>query len=241
MNGRDYYAAIYASQLDAEAKWLAFGAVEKANSVESLLYKQLGSVMELGAGTGALIAELQRRRFASRYIAVDFSPEAAKYMRSTLSGVEIHECDITRTIPDQANVVVLSHVLEHLEDPDSFLAAIARLNFKWLVIECPLEDLLASRLKNLFRDRRKNLAGHVQFFTKRSFRKLVSRHFKIVGERHYAPWQPGSVVRFIGEKDHLPSHVEWVKHITMHLGPRFLGPVWKRLWLGNCALLCRLR
>lgn len=239
MNGRDFYAALYASNLDDEAKWLAFGAVDKANSVESLVPTKPNSVMEMGAGTGALIAELQRRGFADRYIAIDYSPDAARYMRSHLKGVEIHETDITQTIPARADVVVLSHVVEHLEEPSAFLSVVARLDFDWLVIECPLEDLPASRLKNLFRDRTKNLAGHVQFFTKKSFRALVGQHFEIVAERHYASWQPGEVARFIAEKDKLTAPVAAVKHITMHLGPRFFGPLWKRLWVGNCALLCR--
>jgi SAM-dependent methyltransferase len=241
MNGRDYYAAIYASQLDAEAKWLAFGAVEKANSVQCLVREKPESVMELGAGTGALTAELQRRKFSDRYVAVDYSPDACRYMRAHLDGVEIYEADIAQTIPAAAQVVVASHVVEHLERPDDFLSPLAKFNFDWLVLECPMEDLAASRAKNLFRDRTRNLAGHVQFFTPRTFRALAARHFDVVDDRWYAPWQPSEVVRFIADKDGLSPHIAAIKHVTMHYAPRLLEPLWKRLWLGNYALLCRHR
>jgi SAM-dependent methyltransferase len=180
--GRDYYANIYASQLDAEAKWLAIGAVEKANSVELLVHPRLTkplTVMELGAGTGAIIAELQRRKFAANYIAVDYSGEACEYMRSKLHNVTVAQADIvTERIPDKADVVLLSHVIEHLEEPEALLSAVANnVSFEWLVIECPLEDLAISRFKNLIRDRKQNLAGHVQFFTEASLRDLIGRHF----------------------------------------------------------------
>jgi hypothetical protein len=65
--GRDQYSAIYSAQLEAEAKWLAIGAVEKANSIERLVLQRISHprrIVELGAGTGAIIAELQRRNFA---------------------------------------------------------------------------------------------------------------------------------------------------------------------------------
>ena len=242
--GRDHYASIYASQLDAEAKWLAFGAVEKANSVQMLVTPRMPkplTVMELGAGTGAIVAELQRRAFAVNYIAVDYSTDACEYMRRNLRGVNVVRADIVaERIPDQADVVLLSHVVEHLEEPETLLSAIAKnIDFEWLVIECPLEDLPASRLKNLFRDRSRNLAGHVQFFSERSFRELIGRHFTIVDHRHYAPWSPSHVVSFLAIKDRMSPTTRITKRFTMEFGPRFMAPLWKRLWLGNYALLCK--
>ena len=243
-SGRDYYANIYASQLEAEAKWLAFGALEKANSVELLVHRRLTkpiTVLELGAGTGAIIAELQIREFATNYIAVDYSPEACGHMRKNLRGVTVIQADIvTERIPEAADVVLLSHVLEHLEDPATLLSAVAKnVSFEWIVIECPLEDLALSRFKNLFRDKKQNLAGHVQFFTAASLCALISQHFNIVDYRHYAPWYPSQVVSFIAEKDQLSTSSRIIKQVTMDVGPRYMASVWKRLWLGNYAVLCK--
>jgi hypothetical protein len=242
--GRDHYAEIYATQLDAEAKWLAFGAVDKANSVEKLMRSRLPhpkTLMELGAGTGAIISELKRRSFAKEYLAIDYSLEACEYMREFLQGVVVHRADIiTERISGKANVVVVSHVLEHLEQPEQLLRGIlTNVEFDWLVIECPLEDLIASRIKNKFRNRLDNLAGHVQFFTPASLRELVGRYVDIVDCRHYASWAPPAVVEFIAKKDHLSLRSRWIKHLTMGLFPRAMSPIWKHLWLGNYAVLCR--
>jgi 2-polyprenyl-3-methyl-5-hydroxy-6-metoxy-1,4-benzoquinol methylase len=183
--GRDQYSAIYSAQLDAEAKWLAIGAVEKANSIERLVSPRISHpkrIVELGAGTGAIIAELQRRNFADAYVAVDYSTDATEYMRRNLTNVEVLQADIVEEpVGGTFDVVVISHVLEHLESPDTFLAALVRnLDFRFAVIECPLEKLAASQLKNLFRDRYQNLAGHVQFFNRRSLSAVVRRHLKII-------------------------------------------------------------
>ena len=244
VSGRDYYAELFSKQLDAEAQWLAYGAREKANSIELLLKSRVSSpavLVELGAGTGAIVEELQRRCFAQNYIAVDYSPDACKYMDEHLSDVEVRHADITRQeISGKVDVVVLSHVLEHLEQPDSLLSGVVtNVDFDWPVIECPLEDLIASRIKNLFRDRRVNLAGHVQFFTAASMRTLVARHLEIVACRHYAPWAPSNVVTFIAKKDGLSAPRALLKHLTMGFLPRFLAPVWKHIWIGNLSLLCR--
>ena len=213
MTGRDHYADIYSSQLDAEAKWLAFGAVHKADSVELLMAgkERSRTVLELGAGTGALTAELQRRAFADKYIAVEYSPDACAHMRKHLGGVEVRELDIVKDpISERANVVILSHVLEHLEEPDLMLSNVAKIDFDWLIIECPLEDLPASRIKNLFRDRMSNLAGHVQFFTAGSFRSLVSGHLEIVGERRYAPWTSAEGSPLSGRRITCPPSFVWL-------------------------------
>jgi hypothetical protein len=101
--------------------------------------------------------------------------------------------------------------------------------FDWLVIECPLEDLIASRIKNKFRDRLRNAAGHVQFFTPVSLRELVGRFVEIVDFRHYSFWAPPKVVEFLARKDRLSRGSRWLKHLTMGVFPRTMSPLWKRL------------
>jgi SAM-dependent methyltransferase len=242
--GRDQYSAIYGAQLEAEAKWLAIGAVEKANSIERLVLARISHpkrIVELGAGTGAIIAELQRRNFADVYVAVDYSTDATNYMKRNLTNVEVLRADIVEEpIYGAFDVVVVSHVLEHLENPDNFLAALVRnLDFRFAVIECPLEDLAASRLKNLFRNRADNRAGHVQFFNRRSLSAVLRRHLKIVDSRHYCSWASSETVQFLANKDALPLHKHWIKHLTLGVLPRIAAPLWKRYWIGNYALLCQ--
>jgi len=243
-SGRDHYSAVYSVQLEAEAKWLAIGAIEKANSIERLVSPRISHpkrIIELGAGTGAIVAELQRRNFADAYVAVDYSTDATEYMKRNLTNVEVLRADIVEEpISGAFDMVVVSHVLEHLECPDKFLAALVRnLDFRFAVIECPLEDLAASRVKNLFRNRYENRAGHVQFFNRRSLSALIRRHLNIVDSRHYASWASAETVRFLANKDALPRHKRWIKYLTMRILPRVTAPLWKRYWIANYALLCQ--
>jgi methylase of polypeptide subunit release factors len=82
--------------VSAKVRLSDVGAIEKANSVERLILPRiahLSRVIELGAGTGAIIAESQRRNFADVYRAVDYSPDAAEYMKRNLTNVEILRAD----------------------------------------------------------------------------------------------------------------------------------------------------
>jgi SAM-dependent methyltransferase len=245
MNGRDIYAAKYAADLEGQVRWLAHGAIAKANSVELLMQQQRqaepNSVLELGAGTGAVIAELQRRRFGRKFLAVDYSADACAHMRRTLPEVSVIQADITKdSLAANVDLLVLSHVVEHLEDPDAFLEGVARnINFEWAVIEVPLENLPVARLKYLVKDPKDNLAGHVQFFTASTFRMLVSRHLQIVAARRYVPRFPREVVQFVCRKNGAGVAKTAFKQFTMNIGPALLDPLWKRMWMANYAVLCR--
>ena len=95
----------------------------------------------------------------------------------------------------------------------------------------------ADRLR--FRDKHTNLAGHVQFFNPESLSMLVGRHVSIVDSRRYASLASAETVRFFAQKDGLPRHRRWIKHLTVGVLPRVIGPIWKRYWVGNYALLCQ--
>src|ERR1700736_5280131 len=176
-SGRDHYTKIYNHDVDSEAKWLEFGAVEKTNSIESLL-KAKGIrpsvLMEMGCGTGAVIIECQRRKLAESYLGVEYSSAAVDFLRRNSSNIEVEQHDLFAELPKVADVVVLSHVLEHLEMPAKCLMNIRRhVCADWLVAEVPLENLLAGRVKALLGRSRGAAAGHVQFFTASSFQTLM--------------------------------------------------------------------
>jgi SAM-dependent methyltransferase len=248
LSGRDYYSDLYRTELDYEAQWLRCGAVLKANSVEILL-KSSGfrprSILELGCGTGAVILECQRRQLASEYFAIDYSPEAISYLKAVGSGIACQVADITdpgfRT-ERSYDLILLSHVIEHLEDPGGLLHRLTkRIRTEKFIIEVPLEDLLASRLKNHFRDRLKNKAGHLQFFTAGSFRRLLcSVGLTIERERQYAPSLSDEAMDLISAKDSLSPIERFTKRATQQYLPRVLGPAWQRWYYSHLAALCRV-
>jgi hypothetical protein len=246
-SGRDHYAHIYKNELEQEITWLQIGASEKVNSIE-LLLKQTGispvSAIELGCGPGAVIVECQRRGLASQFTAVDYSEEALSYLASTAPDVRCIAADITDPrvhFPGEFDVVILSHVLEHLEDPGSFLqSVISKIHFDHLIAEIPLEDLWASRVKNIFRDRERNPAGHVQFFTQASFRRLItSVGLEIEDKRIYVPSMSCASIDFLSTKNGVsPGRRMFNKAIGVYL-PRVFGPLWTRLYYAHMAVICR--
>ena len=247
MLGKDIYLDKYRNELEEEARWLEYGALCKADSVETLLRRhgiQPHTLLELGSGTGAVIRECQRRGLAQEYVAVDASEEAIARAKERSLGIKCLVADITEpdfTVFEHVDVIVLSHVLEHLERPGDFLTRlIERMEFSWLIAEVPLEDLVAARMKNLIRDRTKNRAGHVQFFTGESFLKVVtSAGLEVVDTLRYAQVFGNEMLESQIRRLRVPLFKRVVMRMTQRHLPRLFQPLWNRFYHAHFAVLCR--
>ena len=90
--------------------------------------------------------------------------------------------------------MVCCHVLEHLAAPGETLAALSALA-PWLVLEVPLERCLVQDLIASLRRRkgRPNPVGHLQFWDRAGFHRLLAeQRLEVVAEHHYAaaPFSP---------------------------------------------------
>ncbi len=242
LSGRDHYAGIYASDLDREAAWLRASGLSKAESVEILLRpgRTVETVLEIGAGTGAVITALRRRGVGTRHFAVDFSDEALAHLRQTDPAIETATADVTVT-PNpfdepRYDVAIVSHVVEHLEAPGDFLRALRAVPFERLIVEVPLEDLPAGRLKARFRDRMDNEAGHVQFFDRASLRRLVSESgYAIRAERLYAPVLNREALSLSNAGASRLTRIQ--RSITRRWLPLVAGPLLARVYHAHFAVL----
>lgn len=244
-----HYRRLYEADLQAEAEWLRLGAMDKATSVQLLLERNSvapRSLLEIGSGTGAVILECQRRNIAREYTAIDYSDEAIAYLAANSRGIHTLVVDVTRgelSSIGRFDVTLMSHVLEHLEDPAALLRALNELDFDYLVAEVPLENLPAFRLKSRITDyRRLNKAGHVQFFTAASFDGLLqSTGFEILDRRTYVPIPDRATIDFICGKDRLGTLRKLQMLCTRRYLPLTMHRVWSKIYYAHYAVLCRLK
>lgn len=87
-------------------------------------------------------------------------------------------------------------------------------------------------------DRSKHPAGHVQFFNKLDFSRLLSRAgLDIVDEYVYAPFFSRETIKFVyGDCSQLRY---FAKMCTEHYLPKHYSMLWSKLYHAHMAVLCR--
>ena len=178
--GRDlsgFYDSAYARGGERHAAWRELGAKGKADHVEALC-KSAGlrssSIAEIGCGDGALLAELSSRGFGGSLSGFDISPAAIELAQARAAArvVSLAVFDGVRLpVGDRSfDLGVLSHVLEHVDDPGALLREAARA-CRALVVEVPLERN-ASGGRAVKRSSSEEI-GHVQALDRAAVRRLV--------------------------------------------------------------------
>jgi SAM-dependent methyltransferase len=179
--GRDlsgFYDSAYARGGERHAAWRELGARGKADHVVSLasqLPAPIESVAEIGCGDGALLAELSSRGFGSELHGFDISATAIDLAEARaiprLGSLTVFD-GTSLPVPDATyDLGVLSHVLEHVEEPLPLLREAARA-CRALVLEVPLE-------RNASGGRASKQAssaeiGHVAALDRDAVRRMVS-------------------------------------------------------------------
>lgn len=240
------YDELYGLELDLEDEWLSRGAAAKVDAIVALLRHrafQPKRIVELGAGTGAVIRECQRRGLGQEFIALDWSGEALRRLQRNMSGVRVLEADIAdaaQVLPGRTDLLVMSHVVEHLQRPELVLRQLAAsVEFEAAIIEVPLENLPLAAVRASLRPRDRNKAGHLHFFTKRSFERLVvSSGLRIVDHVTYVPILSRDTIQFLAQKDGLSRRAGLRKTATSRWLPAASRPVWQRLCYAHHAVLC---
>jgi len=154
------------------SRWRELSARGKADHVEDLC-RRVGleprTVVEIGCGDGALLAELARRGVGDELHGFDISSVAIDQARRR--GVAQVDVFDGVTLPDHRwDLAVLSHVLEHVEDPLALLVEAAR-HAPWLIVEVPLEANVSARRAS----KREGAGeiGHVQRFDRSAVTSLA--------------------------------------------------------------------
>ncbi len=211
-NLNDHYQGYYEDGRQYE--WRDLGARYKAANVISLWSSNEGvgapNVVEIGCGDGAIIHELACQGFGESYVGYEVSESGIVQARERtyakpaqfllFDGAHLPGED------KSFDLAILSHVLEHVEEPRQLLKEAARIA-KYVCVEVPLELQIRTR-----RDFRWTSVGHINLYNPVVIRHLVqSTGLRVLGERLTCP---GRSV-FTYQRPGLRGVVHWAVKATL--------------------------
>src|SRR4051794_2436280 len=141
-----FYQECYEPGPDGEKyrRWRELGAQGKADHIVELA-RAIGTgaprtILEVGCGDGAVLADLGRRGFGTARTGLEISASGVALAAQRPEVDEARVFDGTRIdAADGAyDLAFATHVLEHVPQPASLLAEMARVS-KAVIVEVPLE------------------------------------------------------------------------------------------------------
>lgn len=157
---------------DSALEWRQLGAIDKATNLASLLGgRTVGSVLEVGCGTGAVLAQISQLGIGRRHVGIDLA-DPKEHLDPTAHALDLRAYDgVTLPFADRSfDLVVASHVIEHVPNPRALLAEMARVSVGLIYVEVPCE--IKARM-----DRRSIQAaldtGHINAYTPEYFMVLL--------------------------------------------------------------------
>ncbi|MGB0112319.1 MAG: class I SAM-dependent methyltransferase [Ilumatobacteraceae bacterium] len=148
-------------------------------------------VLEIGVGEGIVNSRLTERFPDASVLGLDLPDDglAADWGERGLSCV--FGDATTLPFPDDAfDLVMAIEVFEHLPDPETSLAELARVCSGSLIASVPFEPIW--RLGNMARGRYLrdlgNTPGHINHWTNRGFSRLVATRFDVADTANPLPW-----------------------------------------------------
>lgn len=153
--------------------WRMLGAKYKAQHIiEVSQGRMFKKVLEVGAGDGSILKYLSDAGFAPEYHAVEISDSGVEHIKErNIAGVKSVQLFDGYKLPfekDSFDLIILSHVLEHVEHERVLLREIKRVAHH-CIIEVPLDYRFGvdSRIKHFL------AYGHINIYTPTSLRYLL--------------------------------------------------------------------
>lgn len=179
-------------------------------------------IVEVGCGSGAVLAAL-RERFPNASLAgFDIAPELRRFWaQPALSGIHFELADYFARDRETADLVLLLDVLEHLGNPWEFLARL-RSRTQLVAIHFPLDLSALSVLREGPLLRVRDQVGHLHYFTRGLALSLLDETGFEVIEARYTGAAIDAPQRSLGTKA-----AGWIRRIARVIAPdlsvRLLG------------------
>jgi SAM-dependent methyltransferase len=152
------------------------------------------SVLDVGCGEGVLTHEWAERLGDGRIVGIDLDDpklhaEWQKRSRPTLE-FRVEEATSLSFADDEFDLAAAIEVLEHVPEPEATVAEMARVARKWLLVSVPREPLWRglNMARGAYWRSAGNTPGHVNHWSRRSFRDLLGRYGTVEQARSPFPW-----------------------------------------------------
>jgi ubiquinone/menaquinone biosynthesis C-methylase UbiE len=152
------------------------------------------SVLDVGCGEGVLTVEWAERLGESRIVGIDLQDEklAAEWARRRRPNLEfrVEEATSLSFADDEFDMATAIEVLEHVPDPEATVAEMARVARRWVLVSVPREPMwrALNMARGAYWRELGNTPGHVNHWSKRSFRAMLARHGTVAEVRSPFPW-----------------------------------------------------
>lgn len=205
--------------------WDSADADWKASKLTQLLTDHGCSpetIVEIGCGSGAVLAALRKYFPKSLMTGFDIAPEAQRFWKqNSTSGIHFVLGDYFTTTRPAPDLVLLLDVLEHLGNPWELLVRL-RSNVKLLAVHFPLDLSALSVLRESPLLRVRDKVGHLHYFTRGLALELLEECGFYVIESRYTGASLNAPQRSVKTR-----FAEWVRRavymFNKDLGVRLLG------------------
>jgi len=152
------------------------------------------SVLDVGCGEGVLVHQWAQRLGERRVVGIDLEEASiqAGWAERQAPNLEYRVMEAAN-LPFAANEFDLAsaiEVLEHVPDPEHTLGEMARCAERHLLVSVPREPLwrMLNMARGAYWPALGNTPGHLNHWSRASFKKLLSRHGEVVEVRSPFPW-----------------------------------------------------
>jgi len=221
----------YDSYYAGETEWRRLGALDKVNNIISLCKRHSPQkILEIGAGDGSILQCLSEQKFGENLYALEISQSGVE----TILGRKIDrlkECQLFDgyTLPyqdQQFDLVILSHVVEHLEYPRRILYEAARVA-KYVFVEVPCEDNFS-----LSHEFVANKVGHINFYSPKIIRRLLQTvGFEVLTQKVTNPSY--DIYQYSYNKKAILRYLP--KELLLRITPNLATYIWTY----HCSLICK--
>jgi ubiquinone/menaquinone biosynthesis C-methylase UbiE len=175
----------YSNQYNDESSiWRAIGAKKKVENILKItVNKTFNRVLEVGAGDGSVLKLLSENNFAKEYYALEISDSGLEQLKGkkiqNLISAQLFDGYKLPFDDKSFDLVILTHVLEHVEHERILLKEIHRVASN-LLIEVPKDYRFNAdkKIKHFLS------YGHINLYTPTSLKfLLLTENFKIIDEK----------------------------------------------------------